>query len=410
MVNSRAFTALGAITCCVLLAVLGKFRDFQLVVSAPPFSLGRTLRNRSEGQHADLVAKAEHLQGDDQLQPFLSTPVNKRTPVAAASGVQPARVAEPVRIRLPQSYTGPPGDLAVCICSFSSNNFLKPIMNLLFTLQVLEQLGVPVVLVDLAYPGQQHRFASRPYGEAYQYGGNITVVNLHSNSFMFHKENLWNIALAHVPPHFTKLVFMDADVVIQHDNWPQLLSDMLETSDVVQPFERAQWLSGTDMAEVQLERPGFVAAVRNSLLPSNRLQFSHPGFAIVVRRDWLDSVGGFFPMAITGSGDSLFWRAVIGIEYTDQAVYAQTFIQERFPAWAARVADSKPRVEFAPWIALHLPHGSRIQRQYTLRHKMVNHVDASSLIFNSDGVLEFSDPAHSTTLHQYFTARNEDRE
>jgi hypothetical protein len=88
---------------------------------------------------------------------------------------------------------------------------------------------------------------------------------------MFHKENLCRILERKIPSKFTKLVFLDADIIFNSDEWYTKTSELLDTNDVVQVFDKCHWL----------DTNGYITLTRESVLHMDSRTYDskyHPGF------------------------------------------------------------------------------------------------------------------------------------
>jgi hypothetical protein len=70
----------------------------------------------------------------------------------------------------------------------------------------------------------------------------------------------------------------------------------------------------------------------------------------------------------------------------------------------------KPRVAMCPGDVFHLYHGSRKNRQYAERHKLldVKRDIQDMLELNKDGVYEWVDGSWNKVFYAYFRGRNDD--
>jgi len=92
----------------------------------------------------------------------------------------------------------------------------------------IKNQGLPILSIELA-------FYDRSF-ELTQKDGEI-VVYVRSNSIMWQKERLYNIAINHLPEHCRFVVFLDADIIFQNPDWVSHTVSLLDQYPVVQPFE-----------------------------------------------------------------------------------------------------------------------------------------------------------------------------
>jgi hypothetical protein len=147
-----------------------------------------------------------------------------------------------------------------------------------------------------------------------------TVFHVRSHSMMFHKENLWNLLAARVPSRYSKLLFLDANVLFFEPYWYEAISRALDSHPIVQPFQAVMHTTA-DRSSVIRFNPGLVAA--HATIGSARVFHAGTGlkpaagFGIAVQRSWLSDVGGFMDMAVLGGGDYLLGAALCGRNITE---------------------------------------------------------------------------------------------
>lgn len=281
-------------------------------------------------------------------------------------------------------------DMAVCFVVFNPSQTKRMIMNYLYVKNEYEKQGLPVYTIELVYEGLQPEIPD--------------AFHVRAGSVMFHKENLYRLLEKKIPKQYTKLAFLDCDILFTDPSWYEKTSNLLNTHDVVQPFETAHWMDLT-YTQVLLTRKTAL------LMKSKQWDFKyHPGFAWCMRREWYRRVG-FFDYAISGSGDTLsvagWMRKTFppGFQSLPEplidAYYKDFFLRE------------KPTITYLKGMEVyHLYHGSRTNRQYAERHKMLNvSCPITELIHpNKEGVYEWIDEKDdwNEKFQSYFDARNDD--
>lgn len=279
-------------------------------------------------------------------------------------------------------------DMAICFCFFNPAESKRILMNYLYIKNMCEIQKLPYYTIELVYDGKQPEISDS--------------IVVKSNSYMFHKENLLRVLEKKIPEEFTKLAFLDSDVFFSDKEWYNKTSELLNTNDVVQPFEDAIWLDLTYKKE-QLSRK---SAVMNNDKCFHWMY--HTGFALCMRRDWYRNIG-FFDYAISGSSDSLsmisFMKQTYSINYS-------SLPRALMPEYKLYYDKPQPRITYLKKMKIyHLFHGSKKNRQYTERHKLLNDVsDVKTLITtNEDGVFEWIDKDKWNPLFlRYFKERGDD--
>jgi hypothetical protein len=282
----------------------------------------------------------------------------------------------------------PSKDMAIGLVIFNPAKSKKLIENYYEMIQQFEKYTLPFFTLELVY---EDRCPEIP--EAYHISG---------KSVMFHKENLCRILETMIPSKFTKLVFLDADIIFDDQEWYWKLSKALDSYDVVQPFETCFWLD--EDKKIMLERES-VLKMKSNLWDSKY----HPGFAWGFRREWYNKIG-FFDYAVTGSGDTLSVIKWLDKHVTPKFQSLPVPLLRKYNIFCP--PEDRPLISFLPGSLRHLYHGSRENRQYTERHKILDlQEDIMDLVFvNSRGLLEWNleHKNLSNKMLEYFISRNDD--
>jgi hypothetical protein len=260
-------------------------------------------------------------------------------------------------------------------------------MNYLYTINRLKSKGLPVFTIELVFNGRTPEIPD--------------AFHVRGNSHMFHKERLYRLLEKRIPSKYTKLAFLDGDILFDDASWYFKTSKLLDTYDVVQPFETAHWLDLT-YSEKELSRDTIVK------LKDAEYNFNyHPGFAWCMRRDWYNKVG-FFDYAVSGSGDTLSSAGWLKKTFTPKFKSCPESLKG---AYRTFYNNPSPRITFLKGVEVHhLYHGTRANRQYETRHKLleINTPINKLLKTNADGVYEWVDSTWNVTFLDYFKNRNDD--
>jgi hypothetical protein len=279
-------------------------------------------------------------------------------------------------------------DMAICIVIFNVCETKRMMMNYFYTLNVLKSQGLPVFTLELVFGDRQPEIQD--------------AIHVRSKSFMFHKERLYRILETKIPKSYTKLAFLDGDVLFSDPSWYTRASELLETHDVVQAFEQCHWL---DLSYTQK------SLTRKSILFMTEKEYStnyHPGFAWCMERGWYNT-NGFFDWAVSGSGDVLSTASWLKKPFSKYFKSCPPALKEEYGKYFQLPA---PKITYLKDIeVLHLYHGTRENRQYVERHKMleVNENIRNLIVLNSDGVFEWKEPEKWNPIFlTYFKNRNDD--
>jgi hypothetical protein len=269
--------------------------------------------------------------------------------------------------------------LAILTCHFNPASYLEPQRNLLRFLRQARSLNLPIFPAELAYD-------DRPF--LLPKDSSTLRLRCSSDHILWHKENLLNLLVDHIPRDFDKLAWIDPDLWFDDLTWPQKAEQMLASVAIIQLFDQALWLN----------RDGAISDVKRSFALDRAIGDNHPGFAWAARRD-LWSHGGLCERSIVGGGDTELARA----------------LTQPSSAWAAKMhawASARGGFGYLPGAVLHEWHGEYRRRGYEDRHALLAGRDLEKLVHRRpDGLLEFTEAAPAefrAAIRGYFTSRQED--
>jgi hypothetical protein len=287
-------------------------------------------------------------------------------------------------------------DIAVGFVLFNPGKSKRIIMNYLYTKNIMEKQGIPTFTMELVFKDSMPEVAE-----------DKNVFHVHGNSVMFHKERLCRLLEQKIPQTYTKLVFCDADIIFRRKDWYNELSKLLDNYDVVHPFTEGIWKDLTYKQDL-VKRKTSLLSKGDFIDP-----VFHPGFVWAFRRDWYNAIG-FFDYAITGSGDTLSCAAWMNRKFPETSrSYPKQALKERYEEYIEKIRKNKPRLTYMEGVVEHLWHGSRQNRRYADRHRLIENIDGvdSILKINEDGVFEFKDEVlelWNPLFTKYFEERNDD--
>jgi hypothetical protein len=278
-------------------------------------------------------------------------------------------------------------DTAVVLSFFSPCKYKTILKNLETVINDLRFSSIPVYLIELVYE-EEKSLSIKP---------NLV---LNTNSYMFHKENLFNCIEKYIPEKYSKLIFLDSDIRFSSREWLDESSKELENKDVIQPMEWCMWSDKHAKISVALQvcRGGNIS-----------LEYCHPGFAVGVKREWFKKVGGFFEEAVLGTGDACFWHSIdlsLNKRGLPEDNISKYFKKYNLKNYINKIKKNTPKVGYTKrCFAGHLPHGGKIDRQYEDR---INYVDKIEIIKNKFGIYEWVDKENNKKMYEYFLKRKDD--
>jgi hypothetical protein len=287
-------------------------------------------------------------------------------------------------------YTPPKyDDLAVGLVFFNSIKSKRMVMNYLYTIEKFKLAKIPYYTMELVYDGRSPEIAD--------------AFHVRGASYMFHKENLCHLLEKRIPANYTKLLFLDADIVFSDEDWYNKLSEKLNSYEVVQPFTNAIWLN-LEYNDIIRQR---ITCVFDKDKSKININGAHVGFAWAFQRSYFNEVG-MFQYAIVGSGDTyssmlyLNNKSFLNNPGSIQGVSSQFNMLFN--------SSKRPSISYLNGNIFHLWHGSIENRNYAKRADILSGIEDISniLIKNQDGVIEFTDPTLNEKMYDYFFNRDDD--
>jgi hypothetical protein len=293
------------------------------------------------------------------------------------------------------------------MCFFSPIGFKKPIENIKYNIEKLNESQIPYLVIELLYPNQTQNIS------------NSIIVK--SNTIIFSKENLWNIAEKFVPEHFTKIIFLDSDILFNKPDWFDLASELLNTNQIIQPIEYAyrditidMLLNNNnidvDLLNTKICKQAVTKAVKNN--ETIDLSKYEPGFSVGMQRSFFKNIGGFFEHGITGSSDSMFWLSIVDFVTAEpkKLLENRPDIKYKFLLYQNKILQylDLSKIDYLKdCVGLHLYHGTKPNRFYETRNSYLP--DSFDVYYNEYGVLEIeSHDLNRKDMKQYWIDRKED--
>jgi hypothetical protein len=261
---------------------------------------------------------------------------------------------------------------------------------------------IPLFMIELGFPGQGYALP-----DSFQLSG---------RDVMWHKERLLNIAINRLPSHFTKVAWIDADVIFPDDRWYSWASQLLDVFDLIQLFDRLDQRDNDGRLVRQLNGlAGYVAAGRPSPLKFDT-SATWPGLAWAAKRE-LVAAHGLLDRFVLGGADTYMSLAAFNVADSWTGWHVQQLapkLRQFWRDWATPFyADVQGRVGYLPTTVVQLGHGTTANRRYVERMEILSTFDYDPLLDigpDDHGVWQWSTPKvelHSA-VSQYFDQRQED--
>ena len=284
-------------------------------------------------------------------------------------------------------------DIAVCMCFFSPAGFQRPKNNFLHVQKLLTEATIPTFTIECVI-GNQEPLLTNP------------TVQVRSNSCLFYKEQLYNLLVPKVPEQYTKLIFIDADILFEDKNWVDNISNLLNTHDVVHCFKTATLLKYDNIHPMK-NVTSTVSVYKDTGIIEYR---NHHGFGYGLTRQFYNNINGFFDKCIFGTGDTFFLNSCVPMKYTFYNV--SEFIRKEYDKYLGNINQKDIRITYLPTRIFHLYHGSIENRKYVTRYEALKTIeikDWNELFYtNNDGIYEIKSNDFKEITKEYFLSRKED--
>ena len=299
-------------------------------------------------------------------------------------------------------------DLIAITSFFNPSNYKNKKQNFIKFRDNLRKQGVPLLVVECAFGDSDYEIEKEDAE---------IVIRVRSNSRIWQKERLLNIALENIPKQYTKFASLDCDIIFKNNNWAIQTSKLLDKYPVVQPFEYAirlnkDQLDAMEPVEFGPNNGQRIHCLVKAMNGSGK-KFIYglgkrgtTGFAWAFRKD---AFPYFYDGLIVGSGDSVMAHAFYGIHHLwwksnlNMINHQKEYIDKIYKIVKGNVGFSKGTI-------LHLWHGERKDRAHNERYKILLKKDYNpyeDLTLNKHGCWEVRKDIEQA-ISNYFNKRKEE--
>jgi hypothetical protein len=286
-------------------------------------------------------------------------------------------------------------------CQFASRYLLAKE----FMYRMQSEPNVKLYVVELAYDKQEFHLTKKENPQHLQIRGNTPL---------WHKENMINIATKHLlPPNWKAMAWIDADVEFESTSWAlDALKVLNGSKDVIQLFSHCLDMDKKEKTMQTFASFGYQYCKQTSNYKSNGNDLWHPGYAWAITKRAYERMGGLYDLSILGSGDHNMALCFLG--HGLQSVNGQTSDGYKKSIRVFEEKSRNIRIGYVPGVIRHYFHGSKQNRKYTERWKiLVDHQYDPYVHIKHDTtglILPTCDcpPQLLTDILSYFHERNED--
>ena len=258
-----------------------------------------------------------------------------------------------------------------------------------------------------------------------------THIQLRTNSEIWHKENLINIAMSRLPSTFKYVAWIDADIAFLNPNWVSDTIAELHHHEVVQLFSDA--IDGGPRGEVMTVFKSFCFCYKTHLPPLGAVKLDgsgtgsylpdgskaspgtywHPGYAWAATKNAINILGGLIEFAILGSADHHMACCLIGDAKRSLPASIHKNYVDMVNAYQERALRLHKSIGYVPGTIYHYWHGKKVDRKYNDRWKILQITKFDPVVHlhrDYQGLLVLH-PSHQELrdkIREYFCGRNED--
>jgi hypothetical protein len=267
-------------------------------------------------------------------------------------------------------------------------------------------------------------------------------IQIRTDSELWHKENLINIAISRLPADWKYIAWIDGDIDFVRPDWIQETVHELQHHPVVQMFEDAVDMGPDHEILTIFKSFGYCyknnipkklskdSKVDNTSAPSINSKNSsapyyytnasgsngtywHPGYAWAATRDAINTMGGLLDIGIMGAGDHHMACCLIGEGEKSVPKGIHPNYRKYVLAWQERALRLHKSLGYVKGTIYHFWHGKKRNRKYKERWEVLidNKFNPSTDIHKDwQGVWSLY-PGHEKLrdqIREYFQSRNED--
>ena len=267
-----------------------------------------------------------------------------------------------------------------------------------------EEEHVRVYVVELIYKNQKFIITDAK---------NKNHLQIKTDVPIWHKENMINLGVKYLlPKDYKAFAWIDADIEFDNNSWAlDTLKILNGSKDVVQLFSHCVDMD-KNCDNITVHNSFGYSYNKNKKYQVKSKDFWHPGYAWAITRSAYEKIGGLYDKGILGSGDSIMALSFINkckdiqnIKYTDDYNNSMNLFQN-----SAKML----RLGYTPGIIRHYYHGSKLNRNYTERWKILmahKYSPIEHLTYDDMGILiptKVFPQEFIKDIYKYFVERKED--
>jgi hypothetical protein len=267
-----------------------------------------------------------------------------------------------------------------------------------------EEPYVELFIVELVYKNQKFIITDK---------NNKNHLQLRTVTPIWHKENMINLGVKNLlPVDWKAFAWIDADIEFENNSWAiDTLKILNGYKDVVQIFSHAIDMDSNELSMNHYNGFGY-SFCKNKIYTAKGLDYWHPGYAWAITRKAYEKMGGLYDKAVLGSGDTIMALSFINnVKKMMNNDYSYDYNNSMLEF---QKKSNTLRLGYTPGVIRHYFHGTKENRKYTERCKILfkyKYSPLKHLKYDDNGILvpsENFEKEFKTEILQYFKDRKED--
>jgi len=224
-----------------------------------------------------------------------------------------------------------------------------------------EENNVNLYVVELIYPGQKFIITNSK---------NKTHLQLKTETPIWHKENMINLGVKYLLPNTWKaFAWIDCDIGFENNSWAlDTLKILNGCKDVVQLFSHCVDMN-YDNTNLKIFNSFGYCFSKQKIYTRKGSDYWHPGFAWAMTRKAYEKLGGLYEEGVLGSGDSMMALSFINKVYILLNMDYHNDYKNSILNFQKKAKQL--RLGYTPGVIRHFYHGTKENRKYTERWRIL---------------------------------------
>lgn len=267
-----------------------------------------------------------------------------------------------------------------------------------------EEEHVNLFVVELVYENQKFIITNK---------NNKNHLQLKTEVPLWHKENMINLGVKYLlPKDYKAFAWIDADIEFDSCTWAlDTLKILNGYKDIVQLFSHCIDMD-QEKNNLNIFNSFGYCFEKQKNYTTKGTDYWHPGYAWAITRKAYEKINGLYDKGILGSGDSIIAMSLIS--KCTSLINSNYHIDYNNSMLEYQKLASKLRLGYTPGIIRHHYHGSKANRKYTERWKILMNYKYSPynhIKYDSSGVIiptNYFSQEFKDEIYNYFKERKED--